>query len=72
MKPGYQTTEFWLTLLVNLVAVGSAFGVLNGEQAQALTDAAPQLAVVAVLIFAGVAFGIRYIGSRETLKAMQQ
>lgn len=72
MKPGYQTTEFWLTLLVNLVAVGSAFGVLNGEQAQALTNAAPQLAVVAVLIFAGAAFGIRYIGSREALKAMQR
>lgn len=71
MKPGYQTTEFWLTLLINLVAVGSAFGVLDGEQAQALTDAAPQLAVVAALIFAGVAFGIRYIGSRETLKALR-
>lgn len=71
MKPGYKTTEFWVTLLVNLAAIGAAFGVLSGEQAQALTEAAPQLAVVIVLILAGAAVGIRYIGSRQALKVAQ-
>jgi branched-subunit amino acid transport protein len=47
IKPGYQTTEFWLTIISNVFAILTAFGVpavLSNTQEQAIATVAALLA----------------------------
>ncbi len=63
-KPGYKTTEFWLTVIAKVIALLAALGVFTPEQASAVTKASVQLAGVAGMVAA--AFG--YSLSRGTAK----
>lgn len=46
IKPGYQTTEFWQTLLTNLIALLALFGV----QVATSDDVIHAIAVIAALL----------------------
>ena len=64
-KPGYLTTEFWVTVLLQVVGFLALLGVFTPDQASALTQALPQLGGLIVMV-AG-AFG--YSLSRGTAKS---
>jgi len=44
MKPGYKTTEFWLTLVTNAVGIAVLMGAVSPEAQEPLVQAAGQLA----------------------------
>jgi hypothetical protein len=50
IKPGYQTTEFWQTLLVNVIALLALFGV----HVAASDDVLHAIAVIAALLASAV------------------
>ena len=54
-KPGYKTTEFWITILSQLFGILAAAGFITPDQAGALGQAAIQLGGLVVLV--GGAFG---------------
>ena len=43
IKPGYKTTEFWLTLIPYVVGILMAFGVLSVDQAEAIKQGSTQI-----------------------------
>jgi hypothetical protein len=69
VDPGYTTTEFWQTLLVNLVACGVAIGSLfsNHFNLNGLNAIVPSVAVVAAAISQSF-----YSHSRSKVKAAAQ
>ena len=69
VDPGYTTTEFWQTLLVNLVACGVAIGSLfsNNFNLDGLNAIVPSVAVVAAALSQ-----LFYSHSRATVKAAAQ
>lgn len=42
MKPGYKTTEFWVTLIVQILGILVLLGVITPEQQDALAKAVAQ------------------------------
>lgn len=54
-KPGWQTTEFWITLFCQFIGILATTGVFTPEQASAVTKAIPQLGGLIVML--GSAFG---------------
>jgi hypothetical protein len=50
IKPGYQTTEFWQTLLVNVIALLALFGV----HITASNDFINAIAVIAALLASAI------------------
>jgi len=44
LKPGYKTTEFWVTLITQILGIVALFGKFTPEQATALTSAMIQIA----------------------------
>ena len=63
MKPGYKTTEFWLSLVVAILPVLVAGGVFSQTQADGLGELA---VVVAGLLGA---FGVSGVVVREYIKS---
>lgn len=66
-KPGYMTTEFWLTILAGLVAALAAFGVLTSDQMAKLTPELQPLIATALALVEGV-LGVVYVLSRKAVK----
>ena len=54
-KPGYKTTEFWVTVMLQIIGLTAALGYITPEQAEVLSDANVQLGGI-VMMVAG-AFG---------------
>lgn len=69
MKPGYATTEFWLTLLTNLAAVVSTVLVLGGHTPLS-SDQASAFVAAAALVLATIGNAV-YAWSRAHVKAAQ-
>jgi hypothetical protein len=68
MKPGKNTTEFYLTLLSKILGIVVLFDVISAEQANQLFEAI-QLAVEAIIGLALVVIPlIEYIKNRTELK----
>lgn len=70
-KPGWQTTEFWLTLATQVVGILLLVGVISPEQSQVLNEAMPQIAggvgeLIGGIMMAAGAFG--YSRSRGEAK----
>lgn len=63
-KPGYKTTEFWVTLLTSLVSIATVFGYLTNEQA---TELAKIVVPVSGIIVSGI-LAFKYTDSRTKLK----
>lgn len=53
MKPGYKTTEFWVTVFCQLAGIAATTGAFTPAQADAVTSAIPQMGgLVAMLVSA--------------------
>lgn len=64
-KPGYKTTEFWVTLVIQFIGIAVLFGWITPEQRDTLVQAVQQGA--AAIAMALSAFG--YAVSRGKAKA---
>lgn len=68
VKPGYKTSEFWLTLASVLVGTSFLFGVIGSEAKDTLTSSL-QHGVESVFLIGGQAWALgRYIKSRKDAK----
>ncbi len=68
MKPGVKTSEFWLTLLAQVLPVLAISGVLTGEEVETLNQAIIEaVKVIGALVVALVPIW-RYIESRTKVK----
>lgn len=71
-KPGWKTTEFWLTIIAGIVAAAVAGGYLTSGEAQQITDATAQVfAAVTELVtaLAPVLAAAVYAWSRAKVKS---
>lgn len=68
MKPGYKTTEFWLTLLAQVLPVLVITGLLTGEEVETLNQAIVEVSKsIGALLVALVPLW-KYIESRTRVK----
>ena len=61
-KPGWKTTEFWVTVATSIAGLLAMAGVIKPEQASAIGSAAPQLSdlllqAVGLITALGASFG---------------
>ncbi len=68
MKPGYMTTEFWLTLLAQVVPILVLTGVVSSADAQGVTDSTTHAVEGIGSTAVAVAALWKYIQSRADLK----
>jgi hypothetical protein len=69
MKPGYQTTEFWLALASQLLGVLVLFHVISPQESATLSTALSNGITAAFTIIASTRVVLGYINSRTNLKA---
>ncbi len=68
MKPGYKTTEFWITVAGQLLAALAIFGVIK-QPDQVLLDHAAASAITSIAALAASGATIfHYVASRTGLK----
>lgn len=67
-KPGYKTTEFWISAVNALLMIGVGFGVINAEQQDELSGAIGQAIVAGFALVAAIVPVIEYIRSRTAVK----
>lgn len=69
IKPGLQTSEFWLTIAQTLVSAAlSIIALTNKSLADTLTPNVPTLIILTAWVLAAAASTVRYISSRTALK----
>ena len=68
IKPGWQTTEFWLSLGTIAAAVGVQMGFINGADVTKFTDGWSQTVTAAFTLVAQLYMAISYLKSRQALK----
>ena len=71
MKPGYKTTEFWLTVIAQILAVAVLFGVVTAEQVDTLNGAIESAVKAFIGLWLAVAPLVEYIRSRAALKVTE-
>ena len=67
-RPGYQTTEFWLTLMTALLSCLVATGVIEPENRQVLQENLDSIIVKSAAILGNAVVIYQYIASRVALK----
>jgi len=68
MKPGIKTTEFWVTLVANIISLTVVLGALKSEQAAEATRIASAITASVVTIVTALA----YNANRTELKIEAQ
>jgi hypothetical protein len=68
MKPGWQTTEFWTTILGQILALLALTGVISAGDRQPLETALTNMVTAAFTIAGSTVIVVRYIRSRTELK----
>lgn len=69
VKSGFKTTEFWITLLVEIISIFVIVGVLTPEEGEALVLALSDAIVVSVALVAALAPLLTYIWGRVRIKS---
>jgi len=64
-KPGYKTTEFWVTILTQVFGILAVLGILTPEQTTALSESFTQ--ITGAIVITAASFG--YSLSRGKAKA---
>ena len=64
-KPGYKTTEFWLTMVVNAVSAAAIFGIVTPEESEATKGNIQEIVAAATALLTNMA----YIWSRAKVKS---
>ena len=67
-RPGWQTTEFWTTMIGQVLSLLTIVGVLKGADAATLQDALGKCITAIVVLVANSWVVVRYIQSRTRLK----
>lgn len=66
-KPGYKTSEFWITLIANVAMVLAVTGVVPKELGEAVQDKTPEIATSVFALFTN----LMYIWSRAKIKEIK-
>lgn len=69
VSKGYTTTEFWLSLVAQVVPILVLTGVLDTENAEAVKSATNQVVEAVAALVVAVAPVVMYIYSRAKIKA---
>ena len=69
MKPGYKTSEFYVTIFAALGSLAVAFGVLAQAEADRLSTAIGQLASAIIVLVGAVQPIVAYVKGRAEVKA---
>ena len=69
MKPGYKTSEFYVTIFAALGSLAVAFGVLAQAEADSLSTAIGQLASAIIVLVGAVQPVVAYIKGRAEVKS---
>ena len=72
MKPGWKTTEFWMTIVTTLLALAVTFGVITPQDSDELQVALSKCIGAAVVFVTSAYTIVMYIRSRLTLKALEK
>ena len=72
MKPGYKTSEFYVTIFAALGSLAVAFGVLAQAEADSLSTAIGQLASAIIVLVGAVQPVVAYIKGRAEVKTAEQ
>jgi len=67
-KPGYKTTEFWLTVAVQILPMLVIFNVLSQPEADTLSQSIQQAVQAIAALITALAPIWRYIESRKAVK----
>ena len=67
MKPGHKTTEFWVTIFIQIVGLVAALGYLTPEQSSTIVEAITQLGGIVAMVAAQFGYSL----SRGTAKKHQ-
>ena len=57
-KPGYKTTEFWITITVQLVGLVAVLGYVTPEQSSAISQAAVQIGGAVSMVAAAFGYNL--------------
>lgn len=71
MKPGYQTTEFWVTILTQIIAILVLTGKISASDAGMLKDSLAQIVEHGAALIASAAVVYKYIQSRTDVKMIE-
>jgi fumarate reductase subunit D len=58
LKPGYMTTEFWVTVMVQLVGLVAALGYVTSDQSSVLTQAVTQIGGIVSMVAAAFGYSL--------------
>ena len=67
MQPAWKTTEFWATLVSNIVGIIALLGYVSSDQATALTEASIQIAGAVLMIATSFGFVKERSAVRKTV-----
>jgi hypothetical protein len=68
LKPGYQTTEFWMAATSQILVLFGVLRVLPTQDVAVLQDAVAQCVLAVSLFLSNAWVVVRYIQGRTTLK----
>lgn len=68
IKPGYKTTEFWISLAANVVALLVIMGIVTPESQADLVEATSRIVEGVFAVITSVTAIIAYIRSRTKVK----
>lgn len=68
MKPGYKTTEFYLTIVGQVLSLLAVLGIINASDVQPMYQIIGEMIAAGVVVVAGAWQVVSYIKSRTELK----
>ena len=68
MKPGYKTTEFYLTIIGQALSLLAVLGIINASDVQPMYQIIGEMIAAGVVVVAGAWQVVSYIKSRTELK----
>lgn len=68
MKPGWQTTEFWSSIVVQIITLLTLLHVVSGSDATTLAEAFTKIVQAGFVVVTNAMVVINYIKARSELK----
>jgi len=68
MKPGYKTSEFYLTIIAQVLSLLAVVGVINASDVQPMYQVIGEMIAAGAVVLAGAWQVVSYIKSRTELK----
>lgn len=68
IKPGWQTTEFWTTMVVQGISLAVVFGVINSSDSSTLADSLTKMITALFSLLVSGSTVLNYIKARMAVK----